>query len=740
MKKMSKKLLLTTLALAVSSAYAADTGAPADVERVIVTAQKRAQTTVDVAQSMTVVSGAALEQVQASGFSDYLKLVPGLQLVQGTQGAGRLVLRGINTGGVASTVAVYADETPFGSSSGLVNGAVLAGDFDTFDMARIEVLRGPQGALYGASSLGGLLKFVTNTPKTDRFQMRVRGGAASVDGGGTAYKTNAMVNVPISDTMALRASGSYNKEPGFIDSIGTAGSDVQEDINSSRNTSARASLMYTPNKDFSLRLSAIQQDISTNAPNTVESDPATLATLYGGKNTQSQFVPQFRNVKYDVANATATWDLGAATLTSSTSSSKQNQSSRDDVTFNLSGLIKQVFGASNELYLGQNTNLKKFTQELRLTSDEGGAVDWQVGGFYTKEDGLIRQQYVPVTPGTLDVVASLPNLALVKLNSTYKEIAGFGNATVHLGERYDIDVGVRYSENKQGAKQDSTGALVGGTTLNTAASSENVFTYSVAPKLKLGADTALYARVAKGYRPGGPNVLPPSAPAGTPATYQSDTVLSYEVGYKTLSADGMFGLEAAVFHIKWSDIQLLAVVNGFGVNTNGVSATSDGMEFTATMRPFQGLRLSLNGAYNDASLDGSTSPLVGGVAGDSLPFTPKLSFGLSGDYRWAIGSHTAYAGASLRHLSDQSSSYDPAYRTANGRQRELPSYSVLDAHAGIVMGSWTVDGYVKNLNNSKGKTSSGSQKANGSNLYPGGAITTGVITPRTIGFTLTKEF
>src|SRR6185312_9114132 len=125
---------------------------------------KRSEALIDVPQSVSVVDGGSLERAQATNFQDYLKLVPGLQLVQSTPGQGRLVMRGVNTGGVASTVAVYMDETPFGSSSALVNGAVLAGDFDTFDVARIEVLRGPQGTLYGASSMGGLLKFVTNTP------------------------------------------------------------------------------------------------------------------------------------------------------------------------------------------------------------------------------------------------------------------------------------------------------------------------------------------------------------------------------------------------------------------------------------------------------------------------------------------------------------------------------------------------------------------------------------------------
>ncbi len=189
--------------------------APTDNEAIIVTAEKRPQLLIDVPQSVSVVSGANLEAQHATNFQDYLKLVPGLQLNQSTPGEGRLIVRGVNTGGVASTVSVYIDETPFGSSSGLVNGAVLAGDFDTFDLNRIEVLRGPQGTLYGASSLGGVLRFVTNSPPTKGFEARGRAGLETVSHGGIGYNANAVVNVPLGPTLAFRASGNYRKDARF---------------------------------------------------------------------------------------------------------------------------------------------------------------------------------------------------------------------------------------------------------------------------------------------------------------------------------------------------------------------------------------------------------------------------------------------------------------------------------------------------------------------------------------------
>ncbi len=709
------------------------------LEEIVVTAQKREQTLIDVPQSISVISGATLAQQQATSFADYLNLVPGLQLDQDTPGQGRLILRGVNTGGVASTVGVYVDDTPFGSSTGLANGAILAGDFDTFDVERIEVLRGPQGTLYGANSLGGVLKFVTNAPRTDAFAMKGSLGLASVDGGTPSYNGDAMVNVPLSSSAAFRASGFYRKDGGFIDSIGTGGSVVKNNINTSSVYGGRAALLFTPTTAFSLRLNAILQNIQTDAPSLVESDPVTLQPLYG-RLSQSQFVAPFTDTNYRVFNGTLDYDLGFATLTSVSSYATQKQHIRTDVTNDLSPLIQAVFGTPNNLFLAQNTNNKKFTQELRLTSPKSEVFDWIAGGYYDHEDALILQSYNPVIPGTLTPVAGLPLLAAVSLNSTYKEIAGFADGTTHFGDRVDVELGGRYSHNSQNARQVGDGALAGGPSNNSATSSEDVFTYSVAPKLKFGTQTALYARVAKGFRPGGPNVLPPGAPS-TLGSYKSDTLLSYEVGVKTESADSRVSFDLAVYHLDWKDIQLFAVVNNYGVNVNGTGAKSNGTEFTAVFRPIEGLDLSVNGAYTDAKLSGDTSPIVGGHNGDALPFTPKTSISLNGDYRWVMGSSLQpFVGASLRFLSSQTGAYDNTFRTMYGHQREIPSYHVIDLRAGNNFGKFSVEAYVRNLSNSEGLTSTSGVTANGFNIYPGGAIGTGIIRPRTIGLNISATF
>ena len=715
------------LVSAVTNVHAAE---DVTIAEIIVTAQKRSEALIDVPLSISVVDGGVLERQHAANFQDYLNLVPGLQLNQNTPGNGRLVMRGINTGGVAATVGVYVDETPFGSSTGLVNGGVLAGDFDTFDMQRVEVLRGPQGTLYGASSLAGVLKFATNPPRSDKFETRVRVGAESVKDGDVGYSGTGMINVPLSSSLALRATGYYRELPGFIDSIGTGGSDREDDINDSESYGGRVSALYTPTDAFSLRLTAMLQNISTGAPTTVESDPDTLETLYS-RPTQSQFIPEFTDVDYRVYNATLDFDLGFATLTSSTSYNELESPFRSDVSGLLSAAVAPIIGP-NELAQSQTTKYDKVTQELRLASPSNDVFEWLVGAYFTREEGDLLQNFTGLVPGTLTPIAGQPQLADTVLHSEYEEIAGFVSGTIHFGDRFDLTLGGRYSENEQEAKQDAFGLLAGGPSglsYPTATSTEDVFTYSVSPKIKLGEHASLYARVASGFRPGGPNVLPPGAPAGVPLSYESDSLTSYEVGFKGESASRAYSVDVSVFHIDWEDIQLFSRVNNFGVNINGGGATSDGLEATVAARPIDALSLSLNAAYTDTELDDDTGPLVGGFEGDQLPFTPEFSISANVDYEWTVGAEaTAYVGGSLRYLSDQTGSFDFEYRTENGRQREIASYEVLDLRTGVNFGRYSIELYARNVTDSDGRTSTGDLGG-----IPNGAMATGVIRPRTVG-------
>jgi iron complex outermembrane recepter protein len=448
---------------------------------------------------------------------------------------------------------------------------------------------------------------------------------------------------------------------------------------------------------------------------------------------ESQFVPQFSNLHYRLYNATGTFDLGFANLTTSTSYSKQDQRLRNDLTFALSGLIALFIGP-NEFIEPQETNLTKFTEEVRLAGQTHFA-DWLVGGYYSHEKGFIQQDLTAVEPGTLTPIDVIPvfgiPLAHLELPSKYKEIAAFADATVHLTQQFDLQFGGRYSKNDQSSRQTVVSALLGSSD-DFGSSSEHVFTYSVAPKYKLNQNTTIYARVAKGFRPGGPNAIAPDAPADL-RTYHSDSAVSWEAGVKAQTPDHLFSVDAAAFHINWRNIQLFTtfVVNNvpFTVNSNGPSAKSDGVELTATARPLPGLDLSLNGAYTNARLTGDTPADVGGLKGDQLPFTPKLSFAMNADYHWQLSSGVrARVGGSYRHLSGQKSDFQ-----AGTSQLNIRFYGVFDLNAGLDFGRFNLDAYVKNLGNSHGITS---VVGTATPIFPNGAIGTGIIRPRTIGLSL----
>ena len=760
-----------------------------DPAEIIVTAQKREERVLDIAQSVSVVSGDLLERQQATTFQDYLAQVPGLSLEQSEPGVGRLMLRGVNTGGVASTVAVYIDETPFGSSSGLVNGAILAADFDPFDVARIEVLRGPQGTLYGASSLGGVLKFVTNEPDLNRFAARARAGLEFVDDGGTGYSVNGVVNVPLGDAAAFRGTGFYRKRAGWVDAGGPGvtlvspfggqidvPSVVDEDINDSRVWGGRGSVLFKPTQQLTIRLTAHAQNIKSDGSAAVEVEPDDFDDPVDGLQRTLIF-NEPNKLKYRLYNGVVEYDFGFATLLSSTSFARQNQSFTDDFTAAFGSFLNVFLGPLNPNFpppldqivpppitserIGmlnhQQTNLKKFTQELRLASPSSSRLEWLVGAYYTKERGLIDQDFTGVLldtgqPFTDPVVR---DLGIATVTSRYREIAGFANVTWHVTDRFDITAGGRLSENKQSAEQVTAGhpLLVGaGGALPVIRSKEDVFTYSLAPRFEISDTTAVYARIAKGYRPGGPNIVPPSAGPNVPRTYDADTITSYEIGLKS-DISRILSFDLALYRLDWKDIQLFTVIDNFGLNANGGAAESTGFEGTISYRPMRGLNLSAHAAIIDAELTADTPPFVGGFDGDRLPWTPKTSFSLNGDYEWNVGgANTAFVGATLAHTGKQKADFeagevvgvepDGDFIFAFTPQRRVPSYTTLSLRAGVELGRFTVEAFARNITNSRGIASLGevSDELTGGNPLVNGAIRASFIQPRTIGLAIGAEF
>jgi outer membrane receptor protein involved in Fe transport len=753
-----------SLSLIATPAFAQD---EESANEIIVTAQRREQTLAEVPQSLSVITGAKLEQQQARSLMDFQSLVPGLNVTQTGPGEARIVLRGLNTGSVASAVAVYVDDVPFGSSGGLTGAAELVGDFDTFDIARIEVLRGPQGTLYGSNSLGGVVKYITAAPDTSKFEARAQVGIEDTAHGGIGWSGNAMINVPLGDKIAFRASGFYRERSGYIDSSATGA----KDIDGLKSFGGRASLLFQPTETLSIRLSAIAQRLDSDANPYFTADPVTLRPFNArtGANererTYYQLLPQSNQIDYRLYSGTIEWDAGFAKLTSVTSYGKQHRDKLSEVSIiPLRPTANLIYAPTAPNTIGiaieNDIDVKKFTQEVRLASADSDVFEWVVGGYYTDEDTLLFQRYVPFTIATQTLLPTaavfagrpITEFAVGTIAASYREIAGFATATLHLGDRFDITAGGRYSNNRQRSEQ--AVSQLGNSTQIFGKSSESVFTWSIAPRFELSDNVSVYARAAKGYRPGGPNFVPAVAPANFPVDYKADTVISYEAGIRAQTADRSFAIDAAAFYIDWDDIQIISTFTSAsgttGTNANGKRARSKGFEFNATARPTRGLTAIANITYTKAQLRDDTVPpagglnLTGGLAGDQLPFAPAWKVGLSADYDWAIGGDaTAFIGGNVQWQSDQPAAFSAAYRAAFGHQVMLDGHATVDLRAGLTFGNYSLSAYVRNLTDSRAVITATSYPLSVPAAIGGTGrpfILAGSIQPRTMGATLGVKF
>jgi iron complex outermembrane recepter protein len=715
---------------------AADAAQPADndaLTTIVVTAEKKEEKLKDVPMSITALGGGALDNLQYRSFSDYAAMVPGLSLVSSQPGLTTLTLRGQNAGGVGSTVAVYLDESPFGSSSALLNGSILSGDFDTWDLQRVEVLRGPQGTLYGANSEGGLLKFVTAPPVLGSFSGAAEVTGESVAHGGQGGDVRAVVNLPIGDKLALRVGGFDQDVAGYIQDPSRG----KTDVNEGHKYGGRVSLLAEPVDSLTIRLTATSQQSRYEGTPNVDVNPVTLQPAFGDL-VQNRLVNEPSSFQYKNYNATINWDAGPFSILSTTSYGVLNSDFLVDYT-NIQlapGLtVQDLLAAALKLpglgaYVDDLADLKKFTQEVRISSPSTNFLEWQVGGYFTRETGHLYQHLNAVLLPS-GAPAGIPTLEFPILDSTYKESAGFANLTVHIIPQFDVQAGGRYSKNEQTATESITGLLVPTQAFSTP-SEGHVFTYSVAPRWHVDADNMVYLRWATGYRPGGPNALPPVAPPDVPRQYGADKTSNIELGVKSSLLQGLLSIDASIFHVDWTNIQLLEQVDNTGIDGNGGKAKSQGLEWAVGYVPVHGLTLDWTGAYTDAKLT-TDAPAVHGITGDSLPYAPKWSTSFDGEYDWA-------AFADFKYFVGATWSYVGARETGFGTdvtgltQVRLSSYNTYAARVGLDNSRYRVTLYGKNLSDSRGITNYVSQGAPGLN----GDVS--VIQPRTIGVTLSAKF
>ncbi len=694
------------------------------LQEIVVSAQKRGDERLqDVPIPVTVVATEAIVGSNQLRLQDYYTKVPGLNLSLGFASAPVIAVRGVTTGTSNPAVGVVIDDVGYGTSiSG--GGLVFPPDIDPSELARIEVLRGPQGTLYGASSIGGLLKFVTVDPSTTGMSARLQGGFNSVtNGDGLGYSVRGAANVPLGSTVAVRVSGFTAQDPGYVDNVQTG----QRGVNRRDSSGGRLSLLWKPSESLTVKLGALLQDSARVGGSEVdrrlgEFDQQILRGTGGyGRDAEAY-------------SATVTGKLGRVELTSLTGYNIDEISTGTDLTPNafFRGQANTRFGVDGvaQPYVQRTT---KFSQEVRLSLPITDSLEWLIGGFYTSEECPKFAPFVAIDPAT----GSNAGLLLdITTRNTFEEVAGFTNLTARFTDRFDVQLGGRVSDNKHTYNAIRSGPLAViqfGTDPSIPPGikgGDSAFTYLVSPRYRVSAEMMVYARLASGYRPGGINAN--CGVAGVPCDFKADTTQNYEIGLKGSLFGRALTFDASIYDIDWTDIQLnLLTPNGLlGYTDNVGEANSRGIELSVETRPVTGMSLSGWVAFNNAELTKALPPSAAVFTrrGDRLPYSGRVSGNLSIDQEFPIAARMiGFVGGSVSYVDDRKG----VFRAVAARST-FPAYTQVDLHAGLKLDTWTFNAFATNLTDERGVLR-GQFDSTDPNFIT-------YIQPRTIGLSVAKIF
>lgn len=701
-------------------------------ETVIVTADKRIETAQSVPGGLTILTGDNLGELHARGFQDLAGFVPGLSYQSTTPANNLIAIRGVTTGGtqLGSAIGLYLDDVPVGATTSFGLGAQSL-DINTFDLNRMEILNGPQGTLYGANSLGGALKYVTAAPDPNAPAAYLQTGVAGVEQGVADDRVGAMLNLPfLSGRAAIRMDGIYTFDAGFMDDPDHG----RKHLGGARTTGGRVSLLVQFSPAVDLRLGAFSQSISANGLSVSDRDPVTHAPVQGPYD-QSFPLDQPSVSSLQLYSGVLHWNLDWAKFTAVTGYQYDHGRSITDESLTYDAILRPIFGAvaANPYALPVVTNTKKFSEEIRLASSQNQPLEWLIGGFYSRE----QTHEVVDLVNAADTAGNLFGFAPFNsaLPSSYRELAVFADGTVRLTNRFDLTLGVRYSQNHQDYQQISFGlfnnpAAPDSVSHLQAASDQSVMNYLIAPRYRLTDAIMLYGRISSGYRPGGPNfVLAPGL--GNPV-FKPDHLLNYEVGEKASILAGRGTINLDIYDIEWSAIQL--TVNHGGVNQleNAGDARIQGAETSFSYRLLPNLAFWGSAAYTNARLVTTATAIGINYTGARLPISPNFQFALSANYDFPVAkSLTGSITISDAYLGNRTSGFagsaiSPLYK--------LPGYSTLNGAFTVTSSNGVRLGiYADNLFDTRGEVSANTT----ANEYaPAASVPVALSRPRTIGLRL----
>jgi len=728
--------VLAAVSLSSSGAKAQSAADAVDqIPEIVVTAQKREQKVQDIPISVSAISGDEIERAGARDFHDILLSIPGVSYSGAEPGQSRYSIRGISTAASSPTVGIYLDDVSL-----ITIGTAFAGAADPMlvDLDRVEVLKGPQGTLYGGSAMGGAIKYVSRQPAMNQFSVTAEGGVASVDRGGVSYSAESFVNLPlIDDRLAVRIGGAYRLDAGYVDNV--PGGEVQvwsksattppaafapvtyaspstfarEDWNQRSTTTARMSVKWLPTDALTVLPSATIQ----------RSDKANPDDFF-------TTLPQFENsVRFNqptrddlgVYSLNVTQQLPGFSFTSLSGYVDRTVEWDRDYSLFIAGLVPALLDDNS--YNTSNTSSRTFTQELRLASSNPQALlKWVVGIYYSHQRDDLYQVVDTVGAGNLFGTGTDITYSGNQLTYTAQE-AAFGDVTYSLTHQWDVSAGLRWFDIKQKIDGMFDGVFNGGHSEVDGKRSTDV---GVTPKFSLSYqpldDHLLYGSASKGFRQGGPNRFNTSSPlcapdfarlgiTRAPDSYQPDNLWTYELGSKNEIGQRRSVINAAIYYTDWKKIQQQVNLTscGFQFVGNVGAATVKGAELSAESALGAGVSLGGTASYTATRITES-SPGVSAMVGQEVLDTPKWMGSLYGDYRFLNGGRWTgsfrteyqYHGANLRQFETMQIVTYPS-----GGVGQIPdatqvqaAYHVVNANFNFVNGAMQYRLYVDNLTNS----------------------------------------
>lgn len=772
--------LLTQAAPAIAQQAPVEGATPTELDTIVVTAQGREQDIVAVPYNISAVSGETIEQQNILDTAELMRGVAGVAVVdrgaRNSSVVSGLRIRGLNVDSSAlgdyavsatSTVATYVDKTP------------LFANFLLSDIDRVEVLRGPQGTLYGSGALGGAVRFLLRQPELGAWDARLSGSASSVsESGSIGWSGSGTLNVPVSDTLAMRFNVTINDFPGATDyrnvykldanGLPTAPNGVLDDAaeyerirdaDFVRQNYGRASLLWKPSDRFDATLSYMAQADRFGGRRATSLGSDGWGVPYRDLEVGSvQLEPAARHV--NLASLEANIDLGFATLTSSTSSYNHE----GDITSENTGFYAQngwlgfYYNYPRPLASAvRGYGEKAFTQEFRLTSKSVGSFDYVLGAYYQDQDRFATQvSYLrgfkrwwdAAFPGFEDAVISDVDFDY-RQDERFKEKALYGELTWHATDRLQFTGGFRHFRHDADttvAQTTSNWASLVDSSLSQGDESDTRTLFKGNMSWFFTGESQLYATISEGYRRGGTNGTPTTGNfAEDPAwrTYRSDTVRNHELGVKGRVGKAMYN--ANLFYVDWKDPQVNSATTfwGFFAVQNAQKASTRGVELELTGSVGAGFTYNLGYTYTKAQLEADAMSVDGayiyGYKGDTLPGVPEHRFNAAGSYGIPMGNGllTLRGDVYYQSESENALSLNPKF------QRTLDGFPILNASATYSIDKWDVTLWLKNIANEEGISGiyteqyMGTAPAEG---YYGNGSKALVALPRTLGLTVSYRF